>query len=462
MKNVGEQFVWWYGVVEDRGDPLQLGRVRVRCYGWHTDNKNELPTVDLPWAQPIQDITSSAMGDVGRSATGIVEGTWVVGFFADGEEGQRPVVMGTMGGFPTHAGDPSKGFNDPNARTEENGYDPDQDYVSIYPRGITTPADNYSEANEVFKTDPDGEEENDRIRPDTNRLARNAGHPVLGAKDGSATSNILIPFWDPDEPFYVKSENEDDSGNDIIGNIKNGNKSHSVDASGTVDSINPNVNATKWNEPKTTDPSSQKTEDDEPIPRYNTAYPKNHVFESESGHIKEYDDTPKATRIHEYHRSGTFYEIDHDGNKQTRVVGNNYEVIAGTNFVNIKGDVNLTIESNCKTYIKGDWDIQVDGNKTELIKGSYNEHINGNHGEHVDGNQTSTIKKTVVEVYGEPTQIDSYIHNQTVYGPQEKGISGKKTTAVTKDVVESYANNQYTTASKNIEIKGKRIDMNKS
>jgi hypothetical protein len=38
MKNLGEQFIWWYGVVEDRADPLELGRVRVRCYGWHTDN----------------------------------------------------------------------------------------------------------------------------------------------------------------------------------------------------------------------------------------------------------------------------------------------------------------------------------------------------------------------------------------------------------------------------------------
>ena len=28
-------FVWWQGVVEDRQDPLQLGRCRVRILGWH-------------------------------------------------------------------------------------------------------------------------------------------------------------------------------------------------------------------------------------------------------------------------------------------------------------------------------------------------------------------------------------------------------------------------------------------
>ena len=38
--------------------------------------------------------------------------------------------------------------------------------------------------------------------------------------------------------------------------------------------------------------------------------------------IKEYDDTDRsATRIHEIHgsRSITFYEIDHKGNKVTRI-----------------------------------------------------------------------------------------------------------------------------------------------
>ena len=38
MQSVGDKFNWWFGVVEDRNDPLKLGRVRVRCYGWHTDD----------------------------------------------------------------------------------------------------------------------------------------------------------------------------------------------------------------------------------------------------------------------------------------------------------------------------------------------------------------------------------------------------------------------------------------
>jgi hypothetical protein len=31
-------FVWWVGVVEDRNDPAMLGRVKVRCFGWHSED----------------------------------------------------------------------------------------------------------------------------------------------------------------------------------------------------------------------------------------------------------------------------------------------------------------------------------------------------------------------------------------------------------------------------------------
>ena len=45
-------FIWWVGVVEDRQDPLKLGRCRVRCIGWHAEDKMRLPTEHLPWAMP--------------------------------------------------------------------------------------------------------------------------------------------------------------------------------------------------------------------------------------------------------------------------------------------------------------------------------------------------------------------------------------------------------------------------
>ena len=42
-----EGFVWWQGVVEDRHDPLKLGRCRVRIAGWHTKDKTKIDTTQL-------------------------------------------------------------------------------------------------------------------------------------------------------------------------------------------------------------------------------------------------------------------------------------------------------------------------------------------------------------------------------------------------------------------------------
>ena len=120
-------------------------------------------------------------------------------------------------------------------------------------------------------------------------------------------------------------------------------------------------------------------------------YPLNHVRVTESGHIFEVDDSPKAERIHEYHKTGTFYEIDKAGIKTTRIVANNYTIVAGDDNVHIKGIVNLTIDSHCHTYIKGNWKVQVNGNKYETI--------HGNNVISVHKNQTETVNNSVTEAY---------------------------------------------------------------
>ena len=106
-------FVWWQGVVEDRHDPLFLGRCRVRILGFHTEDTTQMPSESLPWAYPIQPITSAAQTGVGTSPTGPVEGTWVVGFFIDGREMQQPVIIGTLIGNPSERIPKDKGFSDP-------------------------------------------------------------------------------------------------------------------------------------------------------------------------------------------------------------------------------------------------------------------------------------------------------------------------------------------------------------
>ena len=107
-------FIWFNGVVEDRQDPQKLGRLRVRCVGIHTDNKDDLPTSDLPWSQLIHPITSSGISGLGSSPGFIVEGTWVFGYFRDGYAMQEPMVIGTLPGKPAELADVNKGFYDPN------------------------------------------------------------------------------------------------------------------------------------------------------------------------------------------------------------------------------------------------------------------------------------------------------------------------------------------------------------
>lgn len=91
-------FHWFMGVVEDRKDPEKLGRCRVRVAGYHTPDKSVLPTEDLPWAMPLMPITSASMSGIGQSPIGPVEGTWVLGFFIDGEDAQVPIMLGTFPG----------------------------------------------------------------------------------------------------------------------------------------------------------------------------------------------------------------------------------------------------------------------------------------------------------------------------------------------------------------------------
>jgi len=87
------------GCVESRDDPLKLGRCQVRIVGLHTEDKTTLPTSDLPWAFPLQPITSAAINGIGWTPVGPVPGTWVVIMFHD-DELQMPIMIGTIGGIP--------------------------------------------------------------------------------------------------------------------------------------------------------------------------------------------------------------------------------------------------------------------------------------------------------------------------------------------------------------------------
>ena len=330
-------FIWFNGVVEDRQDPQKLGRLRVRCVGIHTDDKNLLPTADLPWSQVIHPITSSGISGLGQSPSFIVEGSWVFGYFRDGSNCQEPMVIGTLPGKPSELANTSKGFYDPNG---------------TYPK---------------YKDEVD-----------TNRLATNdSNNPHLGLELRKATRKLDVPTADFD----------------II----------------TIDSHVGNQIAASdgdtWSQPT--------------IP-YNATYPYNHVFESESGHIIEIDDTLDNERLHTQHRTGTSQEISPDGTQVNIIKGDHYNILSGKRQEVIEGNADITIDGRHKVYINksgtldNHYDIQIgpnasiniqvdkgninlvtkDGQLNANVGGDYNLKVSGDMNVKVDGAFKEDIAKT--------------------------------------------------------------------
>ena len=296
-------FQWFVGVVEDRQDPKKVGRVRVRCLGYHSENISDLPTDRLPWAHPMNPVTSATVSGVGQTPLGAVEGTWVVGFFQDGADAQQPIIIGTLPGVPSSL--PTKGAG--------KGF---QDRLNAnYPK--------YTET-------------------DMNRLAVNDSdnpHPSLSIRQADRTTNIGRADFNP------------------------------VDVSRANDPAArslPGDDGTNFNEPETT---------------YKTQYPHNHVYESEAGHIVEFDDTPNSERIHERHSTGTGYEINEFGDKVQRVKRDNYEIISNDHFAHIKGTHNTTVDGGVRVFVNANgtadsnYTIQVGNNanvNVQVDKGNIN------------------------------------------------------------------------------------------
>ena len=282
-------FSWFVGVVEDRNDPKYLGRVRVRCLGLHTDDNIKLPTADLPWAHPMNPITSATVSGVGQTPLGVVEGTWVVGFFQDGEESQQPIIMGTLPGVPSTL---------PSDTLKEN-----DDGTKEQTKGFLDPNGNYPKYKET----------------DVNRLAVNLVEETT--KQGQVETVDLNPH----PTLTIRKADRD-----LAVGVAN------VDATTIVDDVVAADDGKSWDEPETP---------------YAAKYPFNHVYETEGGHIREYDDTVDAKRIHERHASGTGYEIFDDGTKVTRVKKDNYSIVTADDYVHIQGESKATFDKGLRVKV---------------------------------------------------------------------------------------------------------------
>ena len=377
-------FSWFVGVVEDRNDPLKLGRVRVRCLGYHTSDLGELPTTDLPWAHVMHPVTDPSMHGMGSTPSFLVEGSWIVGFFRDSLEKQQPLIIGSLPGIPDEVADNRYGFNDPRGP-----YSKQIEYAgNVWNGPYPVDGEDY--------TMPSGHEIGES---DTNRLAQG---PTSETHSSLINRRKQRLRGDPLKKDTTVGVDDDSTEKDVYGTgIPTATKPYLKSVS------EPPVNETRgfWNEP---DPKSIKKNAN---PYVSAQYPYNHVYESESGHIHEIDDSPKHERLFIQHKSGTFEEIHPDGTKTVKVIGDNYEIIAGSSNVSISGNVNITYGTDTKNspitvreLIKGDYILEVEGSYTQkihkdhLVKigagdrgGNREEEIRGNHAQQINGNRKTRI-----------------------------------------------------------------------
>ena len=378
MAFLGNNFQWFVGCVEDRHDPEKLGRLRVRCLGIHSADKNKIATADLPWASVALPTTASGISGLGQSPSFIVEGAWVWGYFRD-DLFQEAVVVGTLPGKPAELGDPDKGFYDPNRRSQEE--DKPEYKISVYPK---------------------------ELEVDTNRLAVNNPellHSSLTTRTEQRLKDIPTADFDEIEPNITASDTDN------------------------------------WSQPL-----AHPYDSKENPTGYKAIYPYNHTFESESGHIKEFDDSFTIDqdgnkighyRIHERHNSGTGYEILTNGDKVDLVTGSHYSVTNKNNKHYIQGDSDITISGRHKIYINKDgqennnYDIQVgpkanvniqvdEGNLNVVTKtgqfnfdvgADWNMNVGGNYNLNVQGSETKTVEGTTMhKTSGDTTIIGANVH----------------------------------------------------
>ena len=400
--------ITFYGIVEDRNDPLMVGRVRVRIHGIHSENKQYIATPDLPWAQVLLPTTSAELSGIGTQH-GLVEGSTVYGFFRDGETRQDPVITHVSAGIPQNGYKETtkdelltrnieKGFNDPRRLKVDDYKDtpdgPNPEQAPNRSHGLTSSIETAPKTPKELKINYD-----------------NTGSTI---EELEVTADML-PYY----PLYTEES-------DLSSIARGGILDHAING-GMVH------------------PVTQKILGDFVDVQAKPVYPYNKVLQTEAGHVLEIDDTPKAERLNVHHRSGTFHEIHADGSEVTRIVNNNYTAILKDDKVYIAGNadlqvghgnVNITVDTGNvnMNVLKGNVDAQIQGTLNADVVGdttftspnttmTTNLKVDGT--VHITGAQTndSTIDATgdISTSAGDSPTLATHKHDTTIKGGSSSG-----------------------------------------
>lgn len=380
-------FIWAIGVVEDRNDPLKLGRCKVRYLGWHTEDKTLLPTETLPWSIPLLSL------DNGKSSVGPKEGDWICGFFRDGIVAQEPVMMGVFPGIPEIEANPTKGFNDPRPDSVLNS--------STVPRNPLSHPIQHDDGTGSTLTE----------LGKVSRYPQNeSSDPKLKYVDGKEPVTNRFERGENTNLNYVKAKKD---------NVKIGQKNVPEDSD--------NPNSSEHNNSQVgSDKESLIDHFTEPDTPYGSKYPYNHAYFSESGHLIEIDDTPGAQRIHIYHRAGTFQEIHPNGLKVEKIVDKEHHIVLKGRYTHIEDDDIEVVDHKKQIVVNKDslagnnYDLTVGENadmnftvqkgqhNTYVKDGDKNARVNKNHNYYIVENEVGTIKKNRATTVGADDTLHVY------------------------------------------------------
>jgi hypothetical protein len=327
-------FEWWEGVVEDNRDPTGAGRCKIRVIAYNTPSKVILPTSELPWAYPLMPL-NNPHGKI----VALKPGTRVFGFYRDGMSGQDLVMMGTINIGYENPGkrdnfdeevDPPNNINiaESTPRIGEVGFADDRE-------GTGGPIATEPKKAKVTIDDTTGKLKHEDISDYGALQPNEINTPRLqrGIPHGTATAAHALSRGVAITPAALE---EDDKGKVV------------------TSAEHPYVSHIKDGEEYLSEPENP----------FKAQYPFNTVEESDSGHLREIDDTPGHERIKETHRTGTFYEIHPDGSKVTRIVKDNYEVTVGDDFAVIEGRCSVYVEGKADFYCLDDINVKTERNAT--------------------------------------------------------------------------------------------------
>ena len=162
----------------------------------------------------------------------------------------------------------------------------------------------------------------------------------------------------------------------------------------------------------------------EPESSYAAEYPFNMVFQSRSGHIQEFDDTPGHERYNRVHPSGTYEEIRPDGTRVVKIVGDDYLIVQQGRKVNIKGNLQVVIEGDALIYNMGNVTQTVDGNVTEFVRGNVKQTVEGEYSGLIKGNAELTVNKDATVIVDQNLKAEVK-QNATINVTEDATVTAK-------------------------------------